>query len=165
MGNHSSNSKQQHHESVLVDKSITTNNHDQSNRSRFIISPGSVPISIPRSRTTISTIPTTPPNSPVIDCSSTNKPNPSSSFKIINNDSSSYLGGISFEYSIKCDFIDETECPICFWEYKSGDEMYISPCNHVFHHKCIEDWFKRKLECPNCRYTEKVIPIDQNILT
>jgi hypothetical protein len=27
----------------------------------------------------------------------------------------------------------------------------ITPCKHYFHSKCLEMWFQRKRECPNCR--------------
>ena len=27
----------------------------------------------------------------------------------------------------------------------------ITPCKHVFHSECLEEWFKMKKECPNCR--------------
>ena len=26
-----------------------------------------------------------------------------------------------------------------------------TPCNHIFHAICLEKWFLRKKECPNCR--------------
>ena len=31
-------------------------------------------------------------------------------------------------------------------------EYMKTPCNHVFHAMCLEKWFSRKKECPNCRY-------------
>ena len=27
----------------------------------------------------------------------------------------------------------------------------ITPCHHAFHTRCLESWFQRKRECPNCR--------------
>ena len=30
-------------------------------------------------------------------------------------------------------------------------EYIVTPCNHVFHSKCLEKWFERKKECPFCR--------------
>ena len=30
-------------------------------------------------------------------------------------------------------------------------EYILTPCNHVFHAKCLEKWFERKKECPYCR--------------
>jgi hypothetical protein len=26
-----------------------------------------------------------------------------------------------------------------------------TPCNHIFHIKCLTDWMEAKLVCPNCR--------------
>lgn len=39
-------------------------------------------------------------------------------------------------------------CAICL------DDMVnikITPCGHVFHHKCLNDWVKVKNNCPICR--------------
>ena len=30
-------------------------------------------------------------------------------------------------------------------------EYMKTPCNHIFHAVCLEKWFSRKKECPNCR--------------
>ena len=27
----------------------------------------------------------------------------------------------------------------------------LAPCKHAFHPKCLSDWLKEKLVCPNCR--------------
>ena len=33
-----------------------------------------------------------------------------------------------------------------------GDKKYmLITCGHVFHVSCVEKWFERKKECPNCR--------------
>lgn len=32
-----------------------------------------------------------------------------------------------------------------------GKKYIITPCKHFFHSKCLEMWFHRKRECPNCR--------------
>jgi hypothetical protein len=29
--------------------------------------------------------------------------------------------------------------------------IMITPCNHIFHADCLEEWFKMKKECPSCR--------------
>lgn len=34
---------------------------------------------------------------------------------------------------------------------KYNKEYMITPCNHLFHSPCLELWFERKKECPNCR--------------
>ena len=34
---------------------------------------------------------------------------------------------------------------------KENKPYMITPCGHVFHTKCLEEWFYCKKECPNCR--------------
>ena len=34
---------------------------------------------------------------------------------------------------------------------KDNKPYMITPCGHVFHTKCLEEWFYCKKECPNCR--------------
>ena len=29
--------------------------------------------------------------------------------------------------------------------------LMITPCHHVFHANCLDEWFKKKKECPKCR--------------
>lgn len=48
---------------------------------------------------------------------------------------------------------DSQECVICMYtiERSSGD-WCITPCDHLFHAKCLKEWTSIKLECPNCRH-------------
>lgn len=39
------------------------------------------------------------------------------------------------------------ECAICL----DSNTNYITACNHHFHKKCIEEWYKIKPICPLCR--------------
>lgn len=32
-----------------------------------------------------------------------------------------------------------------------GQQYMITPCRHIFHTECLEDWMKYKLQCPVCR--------------
>ncbi len=41
------------------------------------------------------------------------------------------------------------ECPIC--HEINNKELFTTSCNHVFHKKCIDKWFKLKSTCPCCR--------------
>jgi len=42
-------------------------------------------------------------------------------------------------------------CPICLVEYEAGDSLKNLPgCNHTFHNVCIDEWLKRKWNCPFC---------------
>ena len=45
----------------------------------------------------------------------------------------------------------EHECAICMLPL--SDDKHITKCNHTFHQKCIQEWYKRsfKLTCPMCR--------------
>lgn len=46
----------------------------------------------------------------------------------------------------------ETECPICFDNYKTGEYFRKLPCEHLFHKKCVDKWFKEtSFSCPICR--------------
>ncbi len=38
-------------------------------------------------------------------------------------------------------------CAICIADYSHGDYLKILPCKHIFHVECIDEWFKRKLNC------------------
>jgi hypothetical protein len=44
------------------------------------------------------------------------------------------------------------ECSICIENFCCGEYQRTLVCNHVFHKKCIDKWFKKdKNECPICR--------------
>ncbi|CAH0560283.1 unnamed protein product [Brassicogethes aeneus] len=44
----------------------------------------------------------------------------------------------------------EKSCPICFEEYNDHN-VYMLPCKHEFHKKCIQTWLKTGSCCPICR--------------
>ena len=44
----------------------------------------------------------------------------------------------------------EQECSICLDDMFNTDTIALE-CNHRFHKKCINDWFKEKHDCPQCR--------------
>ena len=41
------------------------------------------------------------------------------------------------------------ECPICL--DKLFDNEANLPCGHIYHSKCILDWFDKKMSCPVCK--------------
>lgn len=44
------------------------------------------------------------------------------------------------------------ECSICQEDCKIGDEVvYLTKCQHHFHHGCIKEWMERSQSCPVCR--------------
>jgi hypothetical protein len=52
---------------------------------------------------------------------------------------------------IKNSDIFEDKCSICIDTFKVGEFHRKLSCNHCFHKKCIDSWFKKKNECPLCR--------------
>lgn len=46
--------------------------------------------------------------------------------------------------------VTENICCICHELTCFGDK--ILPCNHVYHHKCIDEWINIKPSCPLCSY-------------
>ena len=52
---------------------------------------------------------------------------------------------------IKASDIEEV-CPICIDNFKIGEYKKTLICNHSFHKKCIDRWFKKQhSDCPMCR--------------
>lgn len=44
------------------------------------------------------------------------------------------------------------ECEqICMMEYKDGEVIVATPCEHVFHKRCLQEWFQLSRTCPVCR--------------
>ncbi|ANQ07812.1 Zinc finger protein [Plasmodium coatneyi] len=44
------------------------------------------------------------------------------------------------------------ECVICMYDIVLKDRKYcVTPCFHIFHDKCLQQWMDVKLECPTCR--------------
>lgn len=53
-----------------------------------------------------------------------------------------------------CDDVakQDTLCAICHVADMSQENSgHLRQCNHQFHHKCIETWFKNRRTCPICR--------------
>lgn len=61
------------------------------------------------------------------------------------------------------DEFKQNECVICFEDFVKGSMIKKIPiCHHIFHSKCIDNWFKAKIEdpshkCPlcNCELTNE----------
>ncbi|KAE8075726.1 hypothetical protein FH972_014419 [Carpinus fangiana] len=43
------------------------------------------------------------------------------------------------------------DCAICLVELPVGFEVAKLPCSHVYHRRCIVQWFDRSNQCPLCR--------------
>ena len=53
--------------------------------------------------------------------------------------------------------INSPECIICLEEYNNRDNIIKLECGHIYHKKCVEDWFKINSNCPNCRNSIHII--------
>ena len=54
------------------------------------------------------------------------------------------------------DILLETVCSICLDNYKKNEFYRVLDCNHTFHKKCVDRWFKKDhLNCPMCRANVK----------
>jgi hypothetical protein len=47
---------------------------------------------------------------------------------------------------------EKRDCVVCLTNYEVNDKVLILPCTHLFHTKCIKDWFKSQNTCPICKY-------------
>lgn len=45
---------------------------------------------------------------------------------------------------------NEDYCIICREEYEDGSHLCILPCNHIYHHQCIQLWLQNNNTCPYC---------------
>ncbi|XP_057953646.1 probable E3 ubiquitin-protein ligase RHC1A [Malania oleifera] len=45
----------------------------------------------------------------------------------------------------------DSQCPICIERFLLGTEAKQTPCNHIYHSSCIDDWLARRSSCPVCR--------------
>ena len=41
-------------------------------------------------------------------------------------------------------------CAICLANCEVGNDIYTTSCNHTYHTKCLNSWYKRKTTCPQC---------------
>lgn len=44
------------------------------------------------------------------------------------------------------------ECSICLEKFKIPQKVKVLNCGHIFHFKCLYNWFVLKTSCPNCRF-------------
>lgn len=47
--------------------------------------------------------------------------------------------------------LDEKKCIICLEYFVNGEVLTTIPCFHLFHPKCINEWFKNQNICPICK--------------
>jgi E3 ubiquitin-protein ligase RNF13 len=45
-------------------------------------------------------------------------------------------------------------CSICLEDFKSGDNLRVLPCDHIFHPSCVDEWLQKwNRTCPLCKST------------
>jgi hypothetical protein len=50
-----------------------------------------------------------------------------------------------------------SSCSICQDSIISTDSCRrLSPCSHVYHRSCIDQWFERSVHCPTCRHDIRI---------
>lgn len=47
--------------------------------------------------------------------------------------------------------VKNKSCSICLDSFKNKNTTVITSCRHVYHDKCIKEWFLTKPTCPYCR--------------
>lgn len=61
---------------------------------------------------------------------------------------------INTEHIIDDDMTTTTtskDCSICLESFTDGDKLIHLPCEHKFHHACLDRWIRTCGECPYCR--------------
>jgi hypothetical protein len=46
--------------------------------------------------------------------------------------------------------LSDNTCCVCLCDMNSGETCCKLPCKHVFHKDCIDNWARRKSQCPLC---------------
>jgi hypothetical protein len=52
---------------------------------------------------------------------------------------------------LKKDELIERECSICLEMYQINEQVSVLPCSHYYHTRCLNEWLKKKEDCPICR--------------
>lgn len=45
----------------------------------------------------------------------------------------------------------DTSCVICLDGFSDDNDTRLLKCKHFFHLTCLDEWLKKKRECPVCR--------------
>lgn len=55
----------------------------------------------------------------------------------------------------RAELAENAACPICQNTLTEGwddhDELWVTPCSHLFHQSCLSRWMEERMECPLCR--------------
>jgi hypothetical protein len=60
--------------------------------------------------------------------------------------------GVDVEAGGDANSLGAIDCVICMTEVAVADRNYmVTPCAHLFHDTCLQQWMDVKMECPTCR--------------
>lgn len=45
-----------------------------------------------------------------------------------------------------------SSCPICLFDFEMGEEVFQLECGHIYHRRCLSQWFWYGNTCPLCQY-------------
>jgi hypothetical protein len=48
--------------------------------------------------------------------------------------------------------MDNKSCTICMEDFENSESVKVTDCFHVYHGRCIEEWFKVSKRCPVCKH-------------
>ncbi|XP_028550361.1 E3 ubiquitin-protein ligase ZNRF4 isoform X1 [Dendrobium catenatum] len=60
--------------------------------------------------------------------------------------SSNYVQGSNDEKN------EDKKCTICLEPFVPKEQVLVTPCNHIFHDRCLTPWVKSHGQCPVCRF-------------
>ena len=52
------------------------------------------------------------------------------------------------------------QCEICHDEMNPEEHVIQLECMHPYHKRCINEWFKKKRNCPKCRTEDPFFKVD-----
>lgn len=57
----------------------------------------------------------------------------------------------------KTNELDKIECCICLQPFNDGEDLRLLYCFHRYHKHCVDEWLKKKSQCPNCNFNIRSI--------
>lgn len=58
----------------------------------------------------------------------------------------------SSSYNVDKGDEDGKRCAICLEDFEGGEQVMVTPCDHMFHEECILPWVRSHGQCPVCRF-------------